>query len=410
MKKYTIGVFFGTLLHENMGCNALNYSFMQCCTEVGIRIGVSFKYVFYWDIPSSFKKDDLPVELQNYDIEFQKVPDSYLRLLLKGLLKDKMHSYNEFFYSIKKCDFFVDTCGGDSFSDIYGLYTLKYIYKNHALAKKYKKDTILLPQTIGPFSTNEGVKRAAEMLKNSTHIFVRDILSKDVASKYISDDKITQTIDMAFYMDYMPTEKLNTSDNIYIGLSPSALLWNGGYTANNQFGLKEDYKTTIYKIIEYLNDKNYQIVLLGHVLYGTASKPREDDYWLCKRLQRKYPFCKMAPFFYTPMEAKSFISSLDGLMSSRMHCCIGAYSSGVPVFTLGYSRKFNGLFEETLNYPYGTDLRKDSMLEIMNKVDKFLSSLDAITTQMPDRNRFVKEQKEKFIQTLTHTIELCIKK
>ena len=215
---------------------------------------------------------------------------------------------------------------------------------------------------------------------------------------------------MAFYMDYMPTEKLNTSDNIYIGLSPSALLWNGGYTANNQFGLKEDYKTTIYKIIEYLNDKNYQIVLLGHVLYGTASKPREDDYWLCKRLQRKYPFCKMAPFFYTPMEAKSFISSLDGLMSSRMHCCIGAYSSGVPVFTLGYSRKFNGLFEETLNYPYGTDLRKDSMLEIMNKVDKFLSSLDAITTQMPDRNRFVKEQKEKFIQTLTHTIELCIKK
>ena len=46
----------------------------------------------------------------------------------------------------------------------------------------------------------------------------------------------------------------------------------------------------------------------------------------------------------------------------------------------------------------------------MNKVDKFLSSLDAITTQMPDRNRFVKEQKEKFIQTLTHTIELCIKK
>ena len=53
MKKYTIGVFFGTLLHENMGCNALNYSFMQCCTEVGIRIGVSFKYVFYWDIRKS---------------------------------------------------------------------------------------------------------------------------------------------------------------------------------------------------------------------------------------------------------------------------------------------------------------------------------------------------------------------
>ena len=33
-----------------------------------------------------------------------------------------------------------------------------------------------------------------------------------------------------------------------------------------------------------------------------------------------------------------------------MHACIAAFSSGVPVVPVAYSRKFNGLFG-TLNYP-----------------------------------------------------------
>lgn len=189
-----------------MGCNALNYSFIQLCEEIAKIKNWHFQYVMFWDIPSSFKHEDLPTELRSYDITFQKVPDSYFRLFIKGLLKDHMHDYNEFYNTVKSCDFFVDSCGGDSFSDIYGNYTLRYIHKNHKLAYKYNKPIILLPQTIGPFNTKEGEKRASQMMQKATMVYVRDELSKTVAQKYISPNKIFYTIDMAFQMKY-PTYK-----------------------------------------------------------------------------------------------------------------------------------------------------------------------------------------------------------
>ena len=408
MKNIKIGIFFGTILHQNMGCNALIYSFIQLCEEIGKLQNWHFQYTLYWDIPSSFNKDHLPMELNGYDISFMKVPESYLRLWLKGVLKDKMHDYNQFYQSIKSRDFFVDTCGGDSFSDIYGSYTLKYISKNHALANKFKKPVIFLPQTIGPFNTAEGEKKARKMMEQAVMCYVRDDISEDVAAKYISRDKIVKTIDMAFHMAY-PSYNCDTkSAKRRIGVSPSALLWNGGYTGKNQFGLKSNYKSTIHYIIEHLLRANYQVVLLAHVLYGSASQPREDDYWLCKQLQYEYPGTELAPFFYTPTEAKSFISTLDGLMSSRMHCCIGAYSSGVPVFTLGYSRKFNGLFADTLKYGYGSDLRNDDTEVIIQKLCAFLYSLSDIKKEMPLRLNQIQNERLRFIQSLTKVFEKCI--
>lgn len=408
MRNIRIGIFFGTVLHQNMGCNALNYSFIQLCEELGKRQNWHFQYTLYWDIPASFNNGHLPMELSGYDISFMKVPESYLRLWLKGILKDKMHDYNQFYQSIQSCDIFVDTCGGDSFSDIYGSYTLRYISKNHALAHKFKKPIILLPQTIGPFNTAEGEKKARSMMEQAVMCYVRDDISEKVATKYIPHNKIFKTIDMAFHMSYPTCGSQILSDKKRIGVSPSALLWNGGYTGTNQFGLKSDYKSVIREIIEYLRQENYQVVFLAHVLYGTASQPREDDYWLCKQLQYEYPDTELAPFFYTPTEAKSFISALDGLMSSRMHCCIGAYSSGVPVFTLGYSRKFNGLFIDTLKYLYGSDLRDDEIKTVIKKLHDFLSDLSEIKEEMPLRLKRVKDERERFVQSLIQTFNRCI--
>lgn len=410
-KQITIGVLFGTLLHENMGCNALNYSFLQCCQFIAQERDITFKYIFFWDIPKSFKDDDLPDELRAYDIEFMKIPDSFLRLFLKGLIKDKMKGWNEFNDAINRCDLFVDSCGGDSFSDIYGNYTLRYISKNHKLAKKKGKKVILLPQTIGPFNTKEGKIRGSEMMNYAHHIFVRDVLSKNAALYYVPESKITQSIDMAFYMEYeQPIVNPKTDSKQCIGLSPSALLWNGGYSGNNQFCLKENYKNLIRRIISKLEEEKFEVVLLAHVLYGSASKPREDDYWLCKRLLKEFPRCKIAPYFYTPMEAKGFISTLDGLLSSRMHCCIGAYSSGVPVFTLGYSRKFNGLFNNTLDYYYGTDLRKDNINSTLDKLEDYLHNLSTIRQEMPSRLQYIESEKTRFIRNLSQMILSCINK
>lgn len=408
MKNLTIGVLFGTLLHENMGCNALNYSFLQCCDMIAKRNNAHFRYIFFWDISNHYTRDDLPVELLRYDIEFIKVPESYLRLFLKGVIKDKMQSFLYFFQTVKRCDLFFDSCGGDSFSDIYGPYTLKYIGRNHSLLTLLNKSIVFLPQTIGPFATKEGERKAKKMIRNAQYIFVRDKISLSVVNKLVERDNTSQTLDMAFFLNYQPQKGNDSIERKRIGVSPSALLWHGGYTRNNQFNLKTDYQCVIKRTIEFLVDAGFQVVLLAHVLYGTASKPREDDYWLCKRLKQMYPSCEIAPYFYTPMEAKSYISSLDGLLSSRMHCCIAAYSSCVPVFPLGYSRKFSGLFTDTLGYAYGADLRADEWGVIHSNLKNYVNNLARIKKELEIQQEHIQEEKNYFVNMLEQSIIKCI--
>ncbi len=50
-----------------------------------------------------------------------------------------------------------------------------------------------------------------------------------------------------------------------------------------------------------------------------------------------------------------------------MHACIAAFSSGVPVLPMAYSRKFAGLFG-TLGYGACADCKADSEEEILAKL------------------------------------------
>lgn len=70
----------------------------------------------------------------------------------------------------------------------------------------------------------------------------------------------------------------------------------------------------------------------------------EDDSRACAQLAKEFPGCILAPDFASPSEAKTYISRLDFFTGARMHACIAAFSSGVPVVPMAYSRKFEGLF------------------------------------------------------------------
>jgi len=57
----------------------------------------------------------------------------------------------------------------------------------------------------------------------------------------------------------------------------------------------------------------------------------EDDYRIAQKLAEEFPGTIVAPRFRNSSEAKSYISGLDFFCGSRMHACIAAFSSGVPV-------------------------------------------------------------------------------
>jgi polysaccharide pyruvyl transferase WcaK-like protein len=104
--------------------------------------------------------------------------------------------------------------------------------------------------------------------------------------------------------------------------------------------------------------------LVGHVI--SESQPVEDDFRANQALGHEFPGVVLAPRFESPSEAKSYIAGMDFFMGARMHACIAAFSSGVPVIPMAYSRKFAGLFG-TLGYDHTVDCTAETNEAILEK-------------------------------------------
>jgi hypothetical protein len=146
------------------------------------------------------------------------------------------------------------------------------------------------------------------------------------------------------------------------------------------------------------------IELIGHDINGPNGGNSNDDYYVCKLLQREFTDCRVGPFFYSPVEAKSYISGFDLLIGSRMHCCIAAYSSGVPVFPLGYSRKFKGLFSDKLQYVHMADLVNADRREVCAGLDGLMGEIDVVRMAFPDRMSALDQHRAAFVEHLSGKI------
>lgn len=125
----------------------------------------------------------------------------------------------------------------------------------------------------------------------------------------------------------------------------------------------------VTEIIDYfLGIENVQVHLIPHVV--GAERTIENDYGVSYDLWRQYnnSKLKLAPLALGPVEIKSYIAGMDFFVGARMHATIGAFSSGVPVVPMAYSRKFNGLFIDTLDYPYICDMRESDHAEIISTI------------------------------------------
>src|SRR5690606_38493929 len=138
---------------------------------------------------------------------------------------------------------------------------------------------------------------------------------------------------------------------VRVGLNVSGLLMAGGYDRGNMFGLRMDYPALVREIVGRFraHPDGCELHLVAHVIphgtdAGEALAGLEDDHRAARALAAEFPGVVVAPAFRTPSEAKSYIAGLDFFMGARMHSCIAAFSAGVPVVPMAYSRKFAGLF------------------------------------------------------------------
>ena len=369
MKKYNIILAKAPIKNGNRGCVALSITMMSLIDEVMNNAGMQYR-LFLPDSQFDDQKEH-EYKINNRGISFEDC--SYpkglsfkdnIKLQLKSLTKGRNKAKQIF----ENADFILDIGQGDSFADIYGERRFKIIDRIHVLARKYKKPYCILPQTIGPFKDTMIANLAHESIANASCCMARDRQSYDYVIKNVPEQqKIAEYIDVAFFMPYEKIEQ--ESGYTHVGLNISSLLWHGGYTRDNQFELKCDYKKLVKEIINYfLSLKNTKVHLIPHVVEG--ERGIENDYEVSYDIWREYNNANLvlAPFALGPIEIKSYIAGMDFFMGARMHATIGAFSSGVPVVPMAYSRKFNGLFVDTLQYDTMVDMKTDVDDTILSKV------------------------------------------
>ena len=285
-----------------------------------------------------------------------------LKLLPFRRFRNLLSAINPYVKTLVKTDKVFDITAGDSFSDIYGLRRfLIFGFLQKWLVTQYGKELILLPQTYGPCTRSITRFMAKSVLKRASVIYARDSESVEYVRVLLGNHSINGKLrfmpDVAFVLDSHEPETIDVGslDNvrkegsIVVGLNISGLLFNGGYTQENMFGLKTNYRELIYSVVDYLmKDERLLVLLVPHVV--APCRAVEDDPNACRqlygKLSEKYPdriFLTRGE--YNQNEIKYIIKLCDFFIGSRMHACIAALSQSIPAVGIAYSKKFQGVFE-----------------------------------------------------------------
>jgi colanic acid/amylovoran biosynthesis protein len=297
--------------------------------------------------------------------------------------KNLIIKYNSRLKTISEADFIGDVRGGDSFSDIYGVKGFLSGSIPSIITLLMGKKLILLPQTYGPYKSRIS-RRIARYILIHTHIilsrdresmdFVNDILGNKIHKK-----KIIFCPDVAFALDSIAPKDgviqpfLHTgSSNPVVGLNINGLLYNGGYTRNNMFNLRMDYKLFVHKLSEEIMKKtNANLLLIPHTFaaHGHVESDPDACAEVFTSLSSTYKGrIQMIDGEYDQHAIKGIIGRCDFFIGSRMHACIAALSQNIPTIAVAYSKKFEGVFNSIDMSNFVIDAREAETQEAVGMV------------------------------------------
>jgi len=417
----------------NLGVSALAESSVKCILgrwpnarvtllgggrEEGVhRLSLSGRDIMLSKMPIRFSKNIL-------------LPEHFCRLALRaalwrllpfGSVRKRLARGNRHFRSLLETDCFIDISGGDSFSDIYGMRRLTLGFLTRLLPLMLKKNFLLFPQTYGPFKRRVARTMARYVLRRAKLIYSRDRAGLEYTTSLMAGvqmgDRLRFAPDVAFVLDarrppeqdWAQVNRFRSNWPVLVGLNVSGLLYYGGYTDRNEFGLKLDYREMIDGIVEsLLRTPDVGIVLVPHVIpRGDFRGSKENDLHACLDVQVRMSKTHPDRLFVVQSECdqaqiKCIIGLCQFFLGARMHSCIGALSQGIPAIGLAYSKKFRGVFETVGVEDLVLDMRSATAQEIVAAVDGLFKTRQAIAERLRERIPVAQRQ----VQDLLKDVDL----
>ena len=326
-----IGLLWHSTRSANLGVGALTVANIALAGEVAAALGLTPHFTIFGPGERG------PLYVTGPDIDSVELRSKFLL------------SPSGYWREIGKMDVVLDIGAGDSWADIYGKKRFAYLWATKMAAQARSKPLVFSPQTIGPFKPGLLKSLAAMAQRGAAAIVARDPQSYAVAREMSPQAHIIEAVDVAFALPF-DRAPMRTHGAPRVGINVSGLLFNGGYGGGNDYGLDVDYAALSRAMIAAFQAEGATVELITHV--NAPHIPRDDDGAVADKLAQEFSGVIRVPDFASPSAAKSHISGLDFLVAGRMHACIAAFSSGVPVVPVAYSRKFSGLFEGVLGYKH----------------------------------------------------------
>ena len=420
----------------NMGVSALSASLIKLIREA--RPDASF-YFFIGNKSNHSQKlnisdREIKIKIVNYRLSPQsKIHEHLFWILVMAFLqriipvqsiKKSIIQSTPSLKTLKQADFIGDIRGGDSFSDIYGLQRMILGIIPQLIVLLLGKELVLLPQSYGPFKSALAKKIAHFVISKSSIILSRDRQSieviKNILRKKGANKKIILCPDVAFALDSIIPQKINIippidkpHDVALIGFNINGLLYNGGYSKNNMFGLRYDYRLFTQKLAESLLEKtNAHLLLIPHTFAPAGNV--ESDNEACREIYEflQQSFTGRIHFvagIYNQFNIKGIIGFCDFYIGSRMHSCIAALSQGIPTVGVAYSRKFKGIFDSIDVGNMVSDARSASMEETIDFILNQFNNKESIQTNLRNKVRITRKRQIKIfdlIMTCSHSQHL----
>lgn len=256
----------------------------------------------------------------------------------------------------RESDAVLDLSGGDSFTDLYGSIRLRLILAPKVAALRSGTPLVLLPQTYGPFVSNESRRVAGDIIRSATLAYARDAHSYaqmlEIAGPDADPARLRAGVDVAFALEPRTprpevVDQLQArTDAPVVGVNVSGLLRDRA--AHQQFDIAGDYIATMTALTEALVDAGAHVVLVPHV--HLPSGGGESDLRAIEVVRTNLDAARRARTSVVPTdldaaELKWCIARMDWFVGSRMHSTIAALSTFTPASAYAYSDKTRGVFE-----------------------------------------------------------------
>lgn len=251
---------------------------------------------------------------------------------------------------------------------------------------------ILLPQALGPFTTDKIQAAMKTVVENVDLVFARERVSYEHLTRLTGErDNVREAPDFTNLISGVLPADFDIEQNRFCIVPNCRML------DKTDQPTRDAYLPFLITCTRYLLEKGAKPFVLVHEGKG--------DLALAEKVSAAVggiPIVRESG----PLEIKGILGACSGTLGSRFHGLVSALSQGVPALATGWSHKYQMLFED-YGFPEGLVQVTSDEAEIKRKLDLVTDDSARIAALIQARTAALKQQSEQMWEQVFAVTDPC---